>query len=286
MKRAFVTGHPIAQSRSPLIHGHWLAEHGLDGIYERLDVAPAAFESFLRGLPGSGYAGGNVTIPHKEAAFRLVDRLTTQAKRIGAVNTLIVEPDGGVRGDNTDALGFVAHLIQSLHARRGPDWSPSGLSGVTLLGAGGAARAIAVGLLEAGASRVRVINRNLDRAQALAEIEPGRIEPLPWESLPSRLPETDLLVNTTSLGMVGNDPLVLDLSRLPSTAIVADIVYVPLETRLLADARRTGLATVDGLGMLLHQAVPGFEAWFGVRPTVTERLRDVVVADLTAKSAR
>lgn len=275
--RAFVVGHPIRHSRSPLIHGHWLAEHGLSGTYERLDVAPDDFEAFFRGLPASGFAGGNVTIPHKEAAYRLADSLTERAKKIGAVNTLIVE-GGRVRGDNTDAPGFIAHLDQSL----GEGW-PERTGGTALvLGAGGAARAIVVGLVERG-TRVWVANRSPERARALAELDPGHVEALAWEAVPEALSETGLLVNTTSLGMAGHPPLALDLAPLPERAAVADIVYVPLETPLLAAARARGLAAVDGLGMLLHQAVPGFFAWFGLRPEVTPELREKIVADLVAR---
>ena len=275
--KAFVVGHPIAHSRSPLIHGHWLAEHGIDGTYERLDVAPEGFEAFLRGLARSGFAGGNVTIPHKEAAFRLVDALTPRGEKIGAVNTLIVEGDR-VLGDNTDAPGFIAHLDRSL----GENWPERTGRDALVLGAGGAARAIVVGLVERGL-KVRIANRSPERAQALAELDPDNVEAIAWEALPEALRTTGLLVNTTSLGMAGQPPLILDLDALPDRAAVADIVYVPLETPLLAAARARGLAAVDGLGMLLHQAVPGFAAWFGLRPEVTPALRDRIIADLVAK---
>jgi shikimate dehydrogenase len=274
--RAFVVGHPIAHSRSPLIHGHWLAVHGIPGSYERLDVAPEAFPDFIRALPASGYRGGNVTIPHKEAAFALVDTLTPRAKTIGAVNTLVVGPDGRIRGDNTDAPGFCAHLDHSL----GAAWPDRAGGTALVLGAGGAARAIVVGLAERGLRRVWVANRTAARAEAVAALAPGVGAALAWDDLPAALPETGLLVNTTSLGMKGQPPLAVDLSLLPADAAVADIVYAPLETELLAAARRRGLAAVDGLGMLLHQAVPGFAAWFGPRPAVTPELRDRIVADL------
>lgn len=274
MIRAFVVGHPIAHSRSPLIHGHWLAAHGIDGSYERLDVPPADVQAFLRGLSESGFAGGNVTLPHKEAAFALSDTLTPRAEAIGAVNTLVVGADGRLHGDNTDAPGFCAHLDRSL----GADWPERGEA--VILGAGGAARAIVVGLAERGVSRIRVANRTKARAEAVAALAPGVAEPLAWTDLPAAMARAGLLVNTTSLGMKGQPPLALDLAPLPAGAAVADIVYVPLETDLLAAARARGLAAVDGLGMLLHQAVPGFEAWFGVRPEVTLALRDVIVADL------
>jgi shikimate dehydrogenase len=276
-RRAFVVGHPIAHSRSPLIHGHWLAEHGIPGSYQRLDVAPEAFPDFIRGLPASGYRGGNVTIPHKEAAFALADTLTPRAKAIGAVNTLVVEADGRIRGDNTDAPGFCAHLDQSL----GAAWPERAGGTAVVLGAGGAARAIVVGLAERGVRRIRVANRTASRAEAVAALAPGIGESLAWDDLPAALAGAGLLVNTTALGMKGQPPLVLDLAPMPADAAVADIVYAPLETDLLAAARRRGLAAVDGLGMLLHQAVPGFEAWFGLRPAVTPALRDRIVADLT-----
>ncbi|MGX7704092.1 shikimate dehydrogenase [Methylobacterium sp. Gmos1] len=277
--RAFVVGHPIGHSRSPLIHGHWLAEHGLPGTYERVDVHPDAFPDFVRSLRAEGWVGGNVTIPHKEAAFRLSQVLTPRAERIGAVNTLWFE-DGRLHGDNTDAPGFLAHLDASL----GAGWP--GATGVAsgratlVLGAGGAARAILVGLLERGLSRLIVANRSAERAESLTALDPARITALPWDAVPDHLPATGLLVNTTALGMAGQDPLTLDLAPLPAEAAVADIVYVPLETPLLAAARARGLAGVDGLGMLLHQAVPGFARWFGLTPTVTPALRARIVADL------
>jgi shikimate dehydrogenase len=275
--RAFVVGHPIAHSRSPLIHGYWLSQHGIPGSYERLDVAPEAFPDFLRALPESGFRGGNVTIPHKEAAYALVDTLTPRAQKIGAVNTLVVGPDGRVRGDNTDAPGFCAHLDHSL----GAGWTERAGGTAVVLGAGGAARAIVVGLAESGLRRILIANRTRARAETLAALAPGIGAALAWDDLPDALAGAGLLVNTTSLGMKGQPPLDLDLTPLPETAAVADIVYAPLETDLLAAARRRGLAAVDGLGMLLHQAVPGFEAWFGLRPAVTPGLRDSIVADLT-----
>ncbi|GEP09693.1 shikimate dehydrogenase [Methylobacterium gnaphalii] len=276
MRKAFVVGHPIAHSRSPLIHGQWLRDLGIAGSYERIDVPPEDFAAFVRGLAQAGFAGGNVTIPHKEAAFQLADSLTARAKKIGAVNTLVVREDG-ILGDNTDAPGFIAHLDQSL----GPDWLPRSGGTAVVLGAGGAARAVVTGLAEHGINRILVANRSPERARALTAIEPERIEPIDWSALPKELARAGLLVNTTSLGMTGHPPLDLDLDALPATAAVADIVYAPLETPLLSAARARGLLVVDGLGMLLHQAVPGFEAWFGVRPQVTSQLRDLIVADLT-----
>ncbi|TXN81223.1 shikimate dehydrogenase [Methylobacterium sp. WL8] len=275
VRRAFVVGHPIAHSRSPLIHGHWLSEHGIAGSYERIAVAPDAFEAFFRRLPESGFSGGNVTIPHKEAAFALCDALSPRARAIGAVNTLVVGADGRIFGDNTDAPGFTAHLDQSL----GAGW-PERAGTALVLGAGGAARAVVVGLAERGLARIVVANRTRARAETVAALAPGIATAIEWDTIPALMPEAGLLVNTTALGMAGNPPLDLDLAPLPANAAVADIVYVPLETGLLAAARARGLPAIDGLGMLLHQAVPGFEAWFGVRPRVTEALRAVVVADL------
>ena len=276
MIRAFVVGHPIAHSRSPLIHGHWLDTFGLDGRYERIDVAPDRFPPFLATLRDQGLAGGNVTIPHKEIAFRLVEVLTPRAQRIGAVNTLFFDADGRLTGDNTDGLGFIAHLDQRL----GPDWTCRGDGSAVVLGAGGAARAIVVGLIDRGVARIHVANRTPERARTLVALDPERVSVVDWGDLPLILERAGLLVNTTSLGMVGHPPLVLNLNHLPPDAAVADIVYAPLETALLAAARARGLEAVDGLGMLLHQAVPGFERWFGRRPSVTPALRAHIVADL------
>lgn len=270
--RAFVCGHPVAHSRSPLIHGHWLAEHGIAGSYERRDVAPDALPAFLRQLAAGGYVGGNVTIPHKEAAHRLVAWRDEAAEIIGAVNTLWFE-DGRLCGGNTDAYGFAANLDAGA-----PGWGAGGIA--TVLGAGGAALAVVHALQERGFTDIRIVNRTLSRAEALVHRFRGGTSVHGWEAVPELLADTALLVNTTSLGMHGAPEAALDLDALPQKAIVTDIVYAPLRTPLLAAAARRGLATVDGLGMLLHQAVPGFERWFGVRPDVTDRLREIVVADL------
>ncbi|TNC11394.1 shikimate dehydrogenase [Methylobacterium terricola] len=277
--RAFVVGHPIGHSRSPLIHGHWLAEHGLPGAYERVDVHPDAFPDFVRSLQAEGWVGGNVTIPHKEAAFRLAQVLTPRAGRIGAVNTLWFE-DGRLHGDNTDAPGFLAHLDASLGVGWPEATGASNGRSALVLGAGGAARAILVGLLERGLDRLVVANRSAERAEGLTALDSTRITAIAWDAVPMHLRETGLLINTTALGMAGQDPLALDLAPLPEAAAVADIVYVPLETPLLAAARARGLPAVDGLGMLLHQAVPGFARWFGRRPDVSPALRARIVADL------
>ena len=270
--RAFVVGWPIAQSRSPLIHGHWLKVHGLSGSYERLAVPPEEIEAFLRALPTSGFVGGNVTVPHKEIAFRIASEKDDVALVMGAVNTLWI--DGGrICATNTDAPGFLANLDD-----RAGGWDADpGIA--VVLGAGGAARAVVWGLIRRGFA-VRIVNRTLARAEDLAtRFGPGAAAH-GFEDLPKLLAEASLLVNTTSLGMTGKDDLTIDLAPLSPDALVTDIVYVPLVTPLLAAAAARGLRTVDGLGMLLHQAVGGFERWFGVRPTVTEELRALVLADI------
>ncbi|MCJ8144431.1 shikimate dehydrogenase [Ancylobacter sp. A5.8] len=275
-RRAGIIGHPVAHSRSPLIHGYWLEKHGIDGAYSRLDVAPEAIDAFLSDFKASGLVGANVTVPHKEAAFRAAVELDPVAAALGAVNTLWLE-DGRLHGANTDVHGFLANLDAAE-----PDWARS-LGEAVVLGAGGASRAIVHGLLERGVGRVAVVNRTLGRAEALREQFGMRVHPVAWRDLPGRLAGCRLLVNTTSLGMKGQPPLDIDLSPLSPDALVSDAVYVPLETPLLRAAKAQGLATVDGLGMLLHQAVPGFERWFGVRPQVTPELRALALADLAAK---
>ncbi|MDT3376730.1 shikimate dehydrogenase [Labrys neptuniae] len=277
MKRAFVVGYPISHSRSPLIHGFWLKELGIQGSYERIAVEPAAFDTFVRTLAEQGFVGGNVTVPHKEAAFRLASVDDPVARDLEAVNTLWFE-GSQLKGMNTDVAGFLANLDQEA-----PGWS-AGMKQAVVLGAGGASRAILYGLLQRGAERILLINRTLERAEALARHFGTKVTALAWDQAETALAGADLVVNTTSLGMKGQPPLDLDLSRLPKSALVTDIVYVPLETPLLAAARQARLATVDGLGMLLHQAVPGFERWFGARPEVTPQLRALVLADIEAKA--
>ncbi|WP_404288394.1 shikimate dehydrogenase [Microvirga sp. RSM25] len=281
MAKAFVVGHPIKHSRSPLIHGYWLKQYGLDGSYERIEVAPVNFGDFLKSFPTRGFAGGNVTIPHKEMAFLGVDRRTEQAERVGAVNTLWIE-DGVLWGDNTDVTGFMAHLDASL----GTGWEQD-VETVLVLGAGGAARAVVAGLQNRPCKRIFVANRTLSKAEDLVRDlrrgSPVGLETSAWEALGRVIPHAQLIVNTTSLGMAGQPPLTLDLGKAPRNAAVADIVYVPLETPLLAAAAAHNLRTVDGLGMLLHQAVPGFRRWFGVTPEVTPELRALILADIEAQ---
>ncbi|WP_315925901.1 shikimate dehydrogenase [Mesorhizobium sp. SP-1A] len=271
-RRAFVVGHPIAHSRSPKIHGYWLAQLGIAGSYEAVDVAPADFAVFVKDLARNGFAGGNVTIPHKQAAFALAELRDKAAEAIGAVNTLWFE-GGRLVGGNTDAHGFAANLDQ--HA---PGWAANGPA--LVLGAGGAARAVIHACQQRGISEIRVVNRTLERAEELAHRFGPGISAHPLAAAPEFLPECGLLINTTSLGMHGNSEIPVDPSVMPDHAVVTDIVYVPLETPLLAAARARGLKTVDGLGMLLHQAVPGFQRWFGRRPQVTPELRAIIVADL------
>jgi shikimate dehydrogenase len=275
--KAFVCGHPIVHSRSPAIHGHWLARYGIAGSYTAIDVAPDDFADFVRRIGENGYAGGNVTIPHKEAACRLVERRDRAAEEIGAVNTLWLE-DGVLCGGNTDAVGFAANLDDLA-----PGWAENRGTAV-VLGAGGAARAVLFALRQRGYSDIRVVNRTVARAAELADHFGSGVTAHAPEAAPDLLGDADLLVNTTALGMHGNTEIAVDPARLPDHAIVTDIVYVPLETPLLAAARPRGLKTVDGLGMLLHQAVPGFERWFGRRPEVDAELRRLIVGDLETAS--
>ncbi|RMD61953.1 MAG: shikimate dehydrogenase [Alphaproteobacteria bacterium] len=272
---AGVVGWPVAHSRSPRLHGYWLEEYRIDGAYVPLLVRPESLPRALRGLADAGFRGLNVTLPHKEAALALCDEVDALARRIGAVNTLVFE-GGRILGSNTDAFGFLENLRE-----QAPRWSP-GDGPAAVLGAGGAARAVIVALLEAGVPRIMLANRTQARARILAaELQAtglkGRIEVVPWSQQAATLAEAALLVNTTTLGMEGQPPLEIPLTRLPPGAVVADIVYTPLETPLLAAARARGHTVVDGLGMLLHQARPGFEAWFGVAPQVTPALRAFVL---------
>jgi shikimate dehydrogenase len=272
-RRCFIIGHPVAHSRSPLIHGHWLAEHGLAGSYERVEVPSAEMSAFIARLRGGEFVGGNVTVPNKEAVLPLLDEVSGTARAMGAANTLWME-GGRLHGDNTDAYGFLAHLDACV-----PGWAER--TGTALiLGAGGAARAVVHGRVQRGLDRVILVNRSPARAAELAAASPKVVEAQAWQDIAELVGESGLIVNTTSLGMRGQPPLEIDLSALRPGTIVDDIVYVPLETPLLAEARRRGGIPVDGLGMLLHQAVPGFERWFGVRPQVTAALRAKLEADI------
>jgi shikimate dehydrogenase len=263
---AGVIGWPVAHSRSPRLHGTWLNRYGIDGAYVPFAVRPADFSAVVPALAAAGLRGVNVTIPHKEAAFALCDEVTDHAARLGAVNTLVFA-DGRITGMNTDGYGFIANLHAAGIALGGP---------ALILGAGGAARAIAGALAEAGAA-VTISNRTAERAAAVADTLPGA-KLLDWAARSAALGDYALLVNTTSLGMTGHAPLEIDLARAPAGMAVADIVYAPLVTPLIDAARARGLTAVEGLGMLLHQAVPGFAAWFGLTPVVDDELARIVGA--------
>ncbi len=271
---AGVMGWPVAHSRSPAIHNHWIRQYGLNGSYLLLPVQPERIGDAVRGLRALGFAGCNLTIPHKVAAMPLMDRVDPLAARIGAINTIVVEADGTLVGYNNDAYGYIQSLLDAQ-----PDWRADA-GPITVLGAGGAARAILVALAERGAKEIRLCNRSLDKAQALAAEFGAPIKAVPWEQRADALDGCALLVNTTSLGMKGQEPLELSLEKLPSRALVSDIIYVPLETPLLAAARQRGNPTVNGLGMLLNQARPAFERWFGVMPEITPELRRSIEATL------
>lgn len=266
MKKAFVIGYPIDHSVSPIIHGTWLAHHGIDAAYEAVAVAPSELPDFIARVRDGAYVGGNVTIPHKEAVMALVDEIDPLAKKIGAVNT-VVNRDGRLYGTNTDYLGFLANLDAGA-----PGWS-EGLASAIVLGAGGAARAILAGLIDRRVPRIHLLNRTPARAQALAAEFGDRVTAGPLSAFGAVARGAGLVVNTSSVGMGGTGFEGLELDALAPGAVVTDIVYTPLVTPLLAEARAKGFATVDGLGMLLHQAVPGFAAWFGVTPEVTDDLR-------------
>ena len=268
---AGVMGWPVGHSRSPRLHGYWLRRYGVDGAYVPLAVRPADFADALRALPKLGFVGANVTVPHKEAALAAVDEVSPEARRIGAANTIVVKSDGVLEGRNTDGFGFIENLRSAVEG-----WQ-AGAGPATIIGAGGAARAIAVALLDAGAPALRLVNRTVERAERLAADIGGPVRAYGWANRRAALADVALLVNTTTLGMTGEPPLDLDLEGLPTTAVVNDVVYAPLETPLLAAARARGNRAVDGLGMLLHQARPGFAAWFGVEPEVTEDLRRFVL---------
>lgn len=272
VRAACVIGWPIRHSRSPLIHCYWIRQHGLNADYRPEAVPPEAFADFIRSLPERGYVGANITIPHKEMALELSEP-DDRARAVGASNTLWFD-SGRLRSTNTDVEGFTANLDAAV-----PGWELRGGEAV-VLGAGGSARAVVYGLIERGVLKINVVNRTLDRAQALRERFGGAVHPVSWTALPHLLTRAGLLVNTTSLGMTGQPPLEIDLAPLPRQAVVTDLVYAPLETALLAAARGRGHAIADGLGMLLHQAVRGFQLWFGIRPEVTPELRSLIEADL------
>ncbi len=265
-KLAGIMGWPVAHSRSPVIHNHWIAQHGLQGAYVLLPVQPEQLKTALRALPVLGFAGCNLTIPHKVAAMALVDHIEPLAARIGAINTIVVEEDGTLTGRNTDALGFTQSLREAQ-----PGWQASA-GPITVIGAGGGARAVLAGLIDGGARDIRLTNRSWAKAHDMAQEFGAPVRAVAWEDRHDTLDDLALLVNTTNQGMHGQPALDLSLERLRPQALVSDIVYVPLETPLLAAARQRGNATVNGLGMLVHQARAAFEAWFGVSPGVTPEL--------------
>lgn len=279
-KQAFVTGYPIKHSRSPLIHNYWLQRYGIEGSYRAIENSPDSFPQFLKTLHEQGLRGGNVTIPHKEVAFSLCLKRDAAAEAIGAVNTLWFDGDNILNGGNTDAYGFAANLDAQM-----PDWDAGrdGAKTALVLGAGGASRAVLYALLQRGFEKIILINRTIERAQALADHFGERVEAHGWDKAQGFVGRADVIINTTSLGMSGHGEVQdfpLDLSHAKSGTLATDIVYIPLETPFLAQARAAGLRCVDGLGMLLHQAVPGFEHWFGVRPDVTDELRQIILADI------
>jgi shikimate dehydrogenase len=269
-------GHPVAHSRSPMIHGHWLRTLGIHGVYELKDLVPDEFVPFISNLSANGYVGGNVTAPHKEAAYRTVGARDAASEAVGAVNTLWLE-NGKLMGGNSDVHGFMANLDD-----RAPGWNVAGCQAL-VLGAGGAARSAIYGLRQRGAE-VHIVNRTLARGQELAHRFSATAHA--WGELESLLPQAGVLVNCTSLGMTGKEALQIDLGPLKKSAVVYDIVYVPLETALLAQAKKRGHRTVDGLGMLLQQAGFGFRKWFGGDPRVTPELRRIVEADIVAKAPK
>lgn len=279
MIKACVIGWPISHSRSPLIHGYWLKQHGIDGSYTRQPVEPTALADFITGLSAAGYAGCNVTLPHKEAVFTLVTPANESTERLGAVNTVYLR-EGKLLGTNTDGEGFINSLKQGA-----PHLDLANRRAV-VLGAGGASLAVVNAILEQGVGEVAVANRTRERAEQLRVRFGSRIRPIRWEDACDQLDDCSLLVNTTSLGMKGEPDLDLDLTRLSPSAVVTDIVYTPLRTKLLDDAAARGNSVVEGLGMLLHQAVFGFSLWFGVTPQVTMELHDLVARDIDPGYAR
>lgn len=276
LRKACVMGHPIAHSRSPMIHNYWLKKLGIPGAYELKDLTPDEFVPFISNLAANGYVGGNVTLPHKEAAFRTVAARDAASEAVGAVNTLWLE-NGRLMGGNSDTHGFIANLDE-----RAPGWNVKGCRAL-ILGAGGAARA-AVYMFKQRGVEVDIVNRTLPRAQELAAKFGARAHG--WDALQPLLAAADVLVNCTSLGMAGKDPLQIDLAPLKRSAVVYDVIYVPLETRLLREAKRRDHRTVDGLGMLLQQAGFGFRKWFGGNPQVTTELRAILEADIVAKTPK
>ena len=268
---AGVIGSPIAHSKSPQLHGHWLKTYDIPGHYVPLHVEPGDLENVIRQMPKMGFVGANVTIPHKEAVMGIADQITDRATLMGAANTLIFRPDGKIMADNTDGYGFINNLKEGA-----PDWEPASGPAV-VLGAGGACRAVIAALIEAGVEDIILTNRTRDRAEQLRSDFGQKVRVVDWVQAPNVLEEGKLVVNTTSLGMTGKSRLRIPLDGLRQDAVVTDLIYTPLDTDLLKYADSVGCTTVDGLGMLIHQAVPGFERWFGTRPEVTEETRAAIL---------
>lgn len=269
---AGVIGHPIAHSRSPALHGYWLKRYGIRGHYVPLDISPADLPHMLQALPRMGFVGVNITIPHKEAILQFADVITDRAALIGAANTLIFRKDGRIQADNTDGAGFIANLRQNA-----PHWNPSAGPAV-VFGAGGAARAVVAALVEVGVPEIRIANRTRPRAEALRSDFGAKLVVSEWVQAANMLDGATTVVNTTSLGMTGKSDFRVPLDGLAADAIVTDLVYTPLMTQFLIEAQSVGCTVVDGLGMLLHQAAPGFERWFGKRPDVDEATRRAVLS--------
>lgn len=268
---AGVIGHPIAHSRSPALHGFWLRRYGVRGHYIPMDVAPADLEATLRLLPKIGFVGLNVTIPHKEAVLKIADVITDRAALIGAANTLIFRKDGKIHADNTDGAGFIANLRQNA-----PHWAPAA-GPAAVFGAGGAARAVVAALIEVGVPEIRISNRSRPRAEALRADFGAKLVVYDWVQAANMLERAATVINTTSLGMAGKPEFRVPLDALERGAVVNDLVYNPLKTQFLSEAEARGALTVDGLGMLLHQAAPGFERWFGPTPVVDDETRQAVL---------
>ena len=271
---AGIVGWPVSHSRSPKLHNYWIEKYGLNGAYVQLPVAPGLLDQAIPGLKALGFRGCNITLPHKVDALKLVDDVDANARRMGAMNTIVVQPDGSLKGFNNDGFGYIQSLLDAQ-----PDWRADA-GPITVLGAGGAARAVVLSLADRGAKEIRLLNRTDAKALALAAEFGAPVKALPWSERHAALADVALLVNTTSQGMHGNPALELDLAALPKHALVSDVIYVPLETPLLAAARLRGNPTVNGLGMLLNQARPAFHAWFGVMPEITPELRRAIEATL------
>src|SRR5258706_7684877 len=273
---AGVMGWPVMHSRSPMLHNYWFRQHDLAGTYVPLAVRPERLAAALRALAPLGFAGYNLTIPHKQQAMTIVDEVDALAKSIGAISCVVVRPDGSLSGTNNDCYGFIHNIRQEQ-----PGWRADA-GPVVVIGAGGGSRAVCYGLAQEGAKEIRLVNRTLARAKTLADEFGGPIRALPWEQRHDALEGAAMVVNTTSNGMVGQPALDIELGKLPKSALAADIIYIPLETPFLAAARKRGNPTVKGLGMLLHQGRPAWKAWFGIEPAVTTELRTMIEATISA----